>query len=81
MSDVTARFYVAEVTRHPGSSGKVVLRAATRGEENRAWASATPAGSCEMSITNPAALDAFEEMRANDMDIAITFHPVDRVTP
>ena len=73
MSGVTARFFVASITRFAGDHGTVTLNAATRGEENRAWASATPSGKIELSITNPDALAWFEEQRVARTDIALTF--------
>lgn len=65
---VSARFFVAEVTRfayNPGAT-KVVLRASTRGEENKAWSSATPSGTIELNITNPAASEWFEKRIGQD---------------
>lgn len=56
---VRAKFFVYSVgqTIHGGS---VDLRAVTRGEDNKAWASATPSGSITMTINNELALNFFK---------------------
>ena len=75
---VAARFYVAEVTKTssgPNGSGRVVLVAVSRGDQNRAWASATPSGRIEMTINNPPAFKWFEDLLAgsgSDVDILFT---------
>ena len=47
------------------------LLPATRGELNKAWASATPSGEITMTIGNPVAASWFEAMLGKD--VAITF--------
>lgn len=77
---VTARFYVAEVTRrayNPRHSS-VVLQAAGRGEQNKAWAEATPTGQITMTITNESASAFFADRLGKD--IAVTFEPLDDET-
>lgn len=59
MADVRAKFFVAEVGKTQ-YGGKVVLRPVTRGEDNKAWASATPSGECVMTIKNELALQVFD---------------------
>lgn len=77
MSQVVARFYVAEMKKiaygGPGTTPQtaVVLQAATRGEENKAWAQATPSGQVTMHINNGAAGEWFEQMLGKD--VTITF--------
>lgn len=57
---VDARFYVTKVELTPGSEGgKVTLAPAYRGARNAGWAAATPSGSIEMWINNPAAFAQF----------------------
>jgi len=77
---VQARFYVNAITKRPmGAPGyarpaplvEVDLIPATRGEENKQWASATPSGQIKMTIGNPEAAAWFEAMLGED--IAITF--------
>lgn len=73
---VAARFYVSEFTEtayQPDGGGKVVLVAVSRGDQNRAWASATPVGRIEMTINNPAAAQWFRDrMKAGD-DVSLMF--------
>jgi hypothetical protein len=77
MSNVIARFYVAKVEKFayggPGtvSQRSVTLQVATRGEENKTWAQATPSGQITMHINNGAAGEWFEEMLGHD--VAVTF--------
>ncbi len=62
---VRAKFYISEVTQYPGpAGGKVTLGAATRGARNADWASATPSGTIELNINNPAAFDFFVDLLA-----------------
>lgn len=81
---VTARFYVQSVNKlasghrpagyaAPAPVITVTLHPATRGEENKAWASATPSGEIRMTIGNPEAAAWFESMLGQD--VAITFEP------
>ncbi len=77
LSAVAARFYVAEVTSHaygPKGSGVVKLNAVSRGDQNKDWASATPAGQITMTINNPPAFAFFRDRLGED--IALVFQPV-----
>ncbi len=76
-STVVARFYVAEITRFAYSAGNrvVKLRASTKGEENKAWAAATPTGELSLTISNDRAAVWFEERLGQD--VAITFADID----
>lgn len=56
---VRAKFFCAEVGKTT-YGGKVVLRAVTRGEDNKTWASATPSGEITMTIRNELALDFYD---------------------
>jgi hypothetical protein len=73
---VTARFHVAEVTRfaYNADNRVVKLRPSTKGEQNKAWAAATPSGEITMTIGNPAASAWFEDRLGQD--VAITFDDV-----
>ena len=73
---VTARFYVSEVTHraYAPDQAQIKLAASTRGEENKAWATATPSGSIDMAINNPEAA-AFFTARLGQ-DVALTFEPL-----
>lgn len=56
---VRAKFYVYEVTKGT-YGGKVVLQVVSRGDDNKQWASATPAGRIEMTIKNDLAIAEFD---------------------
>lgn len=79
MPRIAARFYVAEVTRQAYGTGKtdtavgrVVMRAVSRGgEDNKQWSSATPSGEFSMTVTNPDALAAFNDLLGEDVAITI----------
>lgn len=88
---VQARFYVREVTRFaqsvsqahangwaaPAPLVKVVMLpvSGSKGEDNKAWASATPSGEVTMTVGNPAAAEWFDSMLGKD--VAITFEERD----
>lgn len=74
LSQVTARFYVAELTKFAFSQIRVKLQPAYSKKHNAKWAAATPSGSIEMNISADMPAAAwFEEALANKSDIAITF--------
>lgn len=51
---ITAKFNVSSITKFGNGGGtKVVLNAATTGDENKEWSQYTPSGTIEMHITNP----------------------------
>ena len=64
---VRAKFYVSQVTAYKGSDGKTTqlsvklnaVYSADPESENKAFWEATPAGTIEMSITNPLAFEHF----------------------
>lgn len=81
---VRAKFYIAEITQFPGTTGgRVKMSAVSRGTRNSSWSTATPAGSIEMSITNPEAFEWFQRLlqRANSgqgyPEMFITFDEAD----
>jgi len=81
---VVARFYVARIEKSAYTPGmppqrSVTLQAATRGEENKSWAQATPAGQITMSINNGDAGQWFEDNLGKD--IAITFAVAEEAPP
>jgi hypothetical protein len=80
---VTARFFVDEMTRRAHNPGHaaIVLKPAYRGEENKAWSEATPSGKIELYVSNPAAVDQFDEWMRTGKDLHLTFEPVDRAAP
>ena len=72
---VSARFFVSRFTKlatsvkpagwaEPVPWCEVEMFPANRGEGNKAWASATPAGSIKMTIGNPAAAAFFEDRKS-----------------
>lgn len=58
-----AKFYISGLTLLPGkdSGVKVNLSAVSRGDRNAEWATATPCGSMEMTINNPAAAKVWQD--------------------
>lgn len=76
MDGVIGRFYVAEVNRtsYKPQSASVVLRACTRGDENKRWAEATPYAEIKMTIDNPAATAVFAARLGQDF--FVRFEPV-----
>jgi hypothetical protein len=57
-----AKFYVTGLTLLPPGQGcRLNLSAVCRGERNRDFATATPSGSMEMMIQNPAAVQWWED--------------------
>lgn len=54
---VRAKFWVREKVENPHQT-VVKLAAVCRGEDNKAWAAATPVGSIEMTVLNKVAADA-----------------------
>lgn len=78
---VQARFFVSETARmaafsgapaapKPSGGGRVVLVPVTRGDANREWASATPSGRIEMTVST-AAFGWFEDRVGRE--VAVTF--------
>ncbi len=80
---VTARFYVAEMTRraYNPAHAAITLKPAYRGEENKAWSEATPAGEITLQVSNPAAVEQFDEWMQAGQDLHLTFTAVDRAAP
>lgn len=76
MSGVSARFYVSRVekTAWNPDGAQVELQAVSRGDQNKVWSSATPAGKLEMTITvkGSEAAKFFEAHLGQDMDLLIT---------
>lgn len=78
----TARFYVSEVTLRPSGPGfaapaphgSVVLTPAYRGGENKAWASATPSGRIELTLSREA-LPWWQERLGRDLHITFDDAP------
>lgn len=77
---VSARFWVDEIkTRgYNPDVAEVLLRPTCRGDENKAWAKATPDGEIRLMINNPAAAQFFKDNQGKD--VAITFEEVDMPT-
>lgn len=80
---ITARFFVHEMTRtaYNPAHAAITLKPAYRGQENKAWAEATPSGEIKMQVNNVAAVDQFDQWFREGKDIAITFDAVDRAEP
>lgn len=59
---VRAKFYVESINPYNDEATTVLLRAVTSGsEENKTFWKWTPAGTIQMTISNPAAIAQFEE--------------------
>lgn len=82
---VRAKFYVAEIRQfataamagyaEPKPLGEVVLRAVTRGgDDNKQWASATPAGEVKMTVSGEA-FPWFKEHLGKDLSILFDDYP------
>lgn len=56
---VRAKFFVTEIARTT-YGGRIILSAVCRGEDNKAWASATPSGQITMTIRNEVAVEQFD---------------------
>lgn len=74
---VEARFFVSGYQRraYDKDATEVTLVAVSRGEHNKNWARATPAGQITMTIKNESAASWFVG-RLGD-EIAVTFAPAD----
>ena len=73
MASVSARFVVQSVTDHQGGSSQVRLAPLHDPHgANASWSKATPAGSLEMTITNPDALPLFRRALASGDVLALT---------
>lgn len=61
---VQAKFWVSSIQHHhqqtPGEVCATVQLAPVYGDENKPWSKYTPQGQISMTITNPAAIEAFE---------------------
>lgn len=70
---VKARFFVASTQRFSYNRDAITVRlqAVSRGEENKEWASATPSGTVEMSITKGPAADWFANRLGEE--VVLTF--------
>jgi hypothetical protein len=72
---VEARFYVAgyQLRAYDPDATEVELVAVSRGEHNKNWARATPAGNIKMTIKNQGAAAWFRDRLG--AEIAVTFAP------
>lgn len=79
MSQITARFHVAEITsrsvRTGSANATIVLTPAYANGANKEWAAATPSGKIELQVSNPAAVEQFTEWMKSGQDLHLTFEP------
>lgn len=63
---VRAKFYLSSLELFPGqdSGGIIHMQAVARGDRNAQWAQATPSGSMQMTVNNPAGFEFFEQLMA-----------------
>lgn len=64
---VRAKMFVAEIAKTTWG-GRVKLQVVTRGEDNKAWASATPSGEINLTIRNELAIEVFDVGREYFVD-------------
>lgn len=74
MSAVRAKMYVSKTERHAydPSATKITMQVVSRGDENKAWAAATPTGTLELSIKNPIAAAALADQLGQEFYVDIT---------
>lgn len=79
MSAVEARFYVAGYQRrsYDLEATEVTLVAVSRGEHNKTWARATPAGEIKMTIKNGSAASWFIDKLGSEVAVHFTPAPAD----
>mgnify|MGYP001596771923 FL=1 len=67
---VRVKMFLAEL-RYNTYGGGVTLQVVTRGEDNKAWAAATPSGEMKLSIKNELALEFFRDMLGKEFFIDV----------
>jgi hypothetical protein len=80
---VTARFYVSEMTRNAYNPehASITLKPAYRGQENKAWATATPSGEIKLQVNNVPAVEQFDRWFREGTDVHLTFEPAEAAPP
>lgn len=68
-----AKFYISGLELRPGAEehGVVRLSAVSRGDRNAAWAKASPSGSLEMHVNNPAGFAWFKDLLDHSREAGI----------
>lgn len=82
MSGVTLRFYVSEITQRgkgTASNATVILLPAYAQGANAEWATATPSGKIELSVSNPQAIKVFDQWRIEGTNLHILARPVEEL--
>ena len=76
---VEARFFVSGYQRraYDPDATEVTLTAVSRGEHNKSWARATPAGQITMTIKNESAASWFVGMLGAEVAVVFTPAPAD----
>jgi hypothetical protein len=74
MAIVRAKGYVSAITHRAWNEGglEVTFNAATKGDENKVWALATPMFEFKMTIKNPLASDVFHDALGKEFYIDFT---------
>lgn len=76
LTQVTARFFVAEVNKRSSGYNAVLLMPAYKDGANATWAKATPSGKIELQVDGSLpASEWFEDMIGKN--VAITFEAAD----
>ena len=75
---ITARFYVSQITKSPSDYGTVTLQPAYKDGKNKEWAKYTPSGRIDLNVgVELPAFKEFERAMSEKLDIAITFEALD----
>lgn len=78
---VRAKFFVQSVSAYATGNGSVVLAPATRGSENKQWASATPSGKIELTINNPKAWEWYRDHLSEEVYVDFSLVPENLTDP
>lgn len=73
---ITARFHVSSVEHFAGGNAKINFTPAYQNGKNASWSAATPSGKIELQVTNPTAIEFFEQSMKDHKDLHITFDVV-----
>lgn len=74
MSAVVARFYVSGLERNAYQKDATIVKMqpVCRGDHNKTWAAATPAGQIQMTILNASAAAVFAERLGEEFEVLFT---------
>lgn len=73
---VSLRFHVQSITEFAGGQKNVVLTPSYKDGANSDWAKYTPSGRIELSLSQDAAIEFYEDAMRNGQTIGITMEVV-----